>query len=177
MIQAMICSSVLDVWAEGHLFQPQHFQQRGRVARGSVLSSRLDILSRSQSRPGRRRTGCVYTAHFHASSSSRGRESRPELLGAVRTPPLAGPAVYGVLHPESSEGFQAAIVQLHRDVHDDLAAGFTRRIFQRPSSSFSLCAARSERATQASHGFTSSRYAVGINLYSQNQSLGGNHPI
>ena len=59
-----------------------------------------------------------------------------------------------VLHAIAGEDFDAAIVELDRDVDGDLLGG-VRSTLRMPSSSLSRLAASSKRASAASHGFFS----------------------
>ena len=63
------------------------------------------------------------------------------------------------VHPKPGERLQTPIVQLYRHVHDDFAARSAQYLPQ-AFVELELPAARSDRATCASQGLTSSRYAV-----------------
>src|SRR5256885_1214219 len=52
------------------------------------------------------------------------------LPGTIADAALSGASINRVLHPEASERFQTSVVELNRDVDDDLAAGLAENLPQ-----------------------------------------------
>src|SRR5216683_301478 len=118
-------------------------------------TSPIDILCGSQITPPLAPPkGMLTTAHFQVIQLARARTSSSVTSGEYRMPPLAGPRaiecctrkpVKTSIRPSSMDTGMWTMISRW---------GY-RRIFHRPSSRFSFCAAKSNRAACASQGFSS----------------------